>query len=42
MMKRINSGEVSSPVMFGRREFLKNNYLDRYVGAKLGLWQFGR
>ena len=38
MMKRINAEEVSSSDMFGTREFLKNNYLYRYVGAKLGLY----
>jgi hypothetical protein len=38
MMKRINAEEVSSSEMFGTREFLKNNYLYRFVGAKLGLY----
>jgi hypothetical protein len=38
LMKRINAGEISSADLFGTREFLKNNYLYRFVGAKLGLY----
>ncbi len=38
VMKRINAGEVISSDFFGTREFLKNNYLYRFVGAKLGLY----
>jgi hypothetical protein len=38
LIKRINADEVSSSDMFGTREFLKNNYLYRYAGAKLGLY----
>ena len=38
IQKKINSDEVSSSDMFGTREFLKNNYLYRYTGAKLGLY----
>jgi hypothetical protein len=38
VMKKINSGEISSGDMFGTRDFLKDNYLNRYVGAKLGLY----
>jgi hypothetical protein len=38
MMKRINSDQVSSSDFFGTREFLKNNYLYRFIGAKLGLY----
>jgi hypothetical protein len=38
MMKMINSDEVQSFDLFGTREFLKNNYLYRYIGAKLGLY----
>jgi hypothetical protein len=38
LMKRINAGEVTSSDLFGTREFLKNNYLYRFVGAKLGLY----
>ena len=38
LMKKINAGEVSSSDMFGTREFLKNNYLYRFAGAKLGLY----
>src|SRR5207244_1856943 len=38
IQKRINSDEISSADLFGTREFLKNNYLYRYTGAKLGLY----
>jgi hypothetical protein len=38
LMKRVNADEVSSSDFFGTREFLKNNYLYRYAGAKLGLY----
>ena len=38
LMKQINSDQVSSSEMFGTRAFLKNNYLYRYAGAKLGLY----
>jgi hypothetical protein len=38
IMKRISSEEISSAEMFGSREFLKNNYLHRFAGAKLGLY----
>jgi len=38
LMKRINADEVSSSDLFGTRDFLKNNYLYRYAGAKLGLY----
>jgi len=38
LMKRINAGEVASSDLFGTREFLKNNYLYRFAGAKLGLY----
>jgi hypothetical protein len=38
LMKRVNSGEVSSADFFGTREFLKNNYLYRFLAAKLGLY----
>jgi len=37
-MKRVNAGEVTSGDLFGTREFLKNNYLYRFAGAKLGLY----
>jgi hypothetical protein len=36
--KQISADEVSSSQMFGTRAFMKNNYLYRYVGAKLGLY----
>lgn len=38
MMARFNAGEVSGGDFFGTREFLKNNYLYRFMGAKLGLY----
>jgi hypothetical protein len=38
MMKKINTGQVQSSDFFGTREFLKNNYLYRFIGAKLGLY----
>jgi hypothetical protein len=38
VMKKINTDEVSSGDMFGTRAFLKDNYLYRYAGAKLGLY----
>jgi len=38
LMKRVNADEVSSSEFFGTREFLKNNYLHRHAGAKLGLY----
>jgi hypothetical protein len=37
-MQKINSGEVKSWEGFGTREFLKNDYLSRFAGAKLGLY----
>ena len=38
VMKRINTDQISSGEMFGTRDFLKDNYLYRYAGAKLGLY----
>jgi hypothetical protein len=38
VMKGINTDTVSSGDMFGARDFLKDNYLYRYAGAKLGLY----
>jgi len=38
VMKKVNADEVSSGDMFGTRDFLKDNYLYRYVGAKMGLY----
>ena len=38
MMKKINSDQIQSSDFFGTREFLKNNYLYRFIGAKLGLY----
>jgi len=34
----INSGTLSSGELFGTREFLQNNYVYRFVGAKLGIY----
>ena len=36
LIKRINAEEVSSAEMFGTREFLKNNYLHRFVERQAG------
>ncbi len=38
VMKKINTDAISSGDMFGARGFLKDNYLYRYAGAKLGLY----
>jgi hypothetical protein len=38
VMKKIDTDAVSSGDVFGTRGFLKDNYLYRYVGAKLGLY----
>jgi hypothetical protein len=38
VMKKINTDQVASSDFFGTREFLKNNYLYRMVGAKIGLY----
>jgi hypothetical protein len=38
LMKKINTSEVSSGDFFGTRDYLKDNYLYRYAGAKLGLY----
>jgi len=38
IMKRVNAGELTSADIFGTREFLKNNYLYRFLGAKMGLY----
>jgi len=35
---KIDTHEVSSGDLFGTRDFLKNNYLYRYAGAKLGIY----
>lgn len=34
----INGGTLSSGDLFGTRDFLKNNYVYRFVGAKLGIY----
>lgn len=38
VMKRVNAGELGSADAFGTREFLQNNYLLRFVGAKVGIY----
>jgi hypothetical protein len=38
IMQLVNAGSVNSGDIFGTREFLKNNYLYRFAGAKLGLF----
>jgi len=37
-MKRVKAGELGSADFFGTREYMKNNYLYRFMGAKLGLY----
>jgi hypothetical protein len=38
VVQEINSNKISSGDVFGSRDFLKDNYLYRYAGAKLGLY----
>jgi hypothetical protein len=38
VMQKISTDQISSGDMFGTRDFLKDNYLYRYAGAKLGLY----
>jgi hypothetical protein len=38
VMQKMNNDQVASSDFFGARDFLKDNYLYRYVGAKLGLY----
>ena len=38
VVHKAETDQVSSGDMFGTRDFLKGNYLFRYVGAKLGLY----
>lgn len=38
LMQLLNTGKLSSGDLFGNREFLKNNYVYRFFGAKLGLY----
>ena len=38
VVEKVNTDTISSGDMFGTRDFLKDNYLYRYVGAKLGLY----
>lgn len=38
VMQKVNNDQVASSDFFGTRDFLKDNYLFRYVGAKLGLY----
>jgi hypothetical protein len=38
MMQRVNTGELTSANLFGTREFLQNNYLYRFLAAKLGIY----
>ena len=38
VVKKVNTDTISSGDMFGTRDILKENYLYRYVGAKLGLY----
>ncbi len=36
--REVNTGKVASADMFGTRDTLKNNYLYRFAGAKLGIY----
>lgn len=38
LKRRVDAGEVTSAELFGTREFLKNNYLHRMVGAGAGIY----
>jgi hypothetical protein len=38
VVKKANADEILSSDLFGTRDSLKNNYLYRFVGAKLGLY----
>jgi hypothetical protein len=38
LQQQVNRNEVGSGDVFGTRSFLKNNYLYRFAGAKLGLY----
>jgi hypothetical protein len=38
LMNRLNAGELTSGDILGTREFLKNNYLYRFLAAKLGIY----
>ena len=38
LVQRINVGEVASGDIFGTREFMKNNYLNRMTAAVLGIF----
>ena len=38
VMTKVNTEQVSSGDIFGTRDLLKDNYLYRYAGAKLGLY----
>lgn len=38
IMQRVNTGELTSGDVFGTREFLQNNYLYRFLAAKLGIY----
>jgi hypothetical protein len=38
LMKLVNAGKLTSGDLFGTREFLKNNYVYRFLAARLGLY----
>ncbi len=38
VMKKVNTDEIASSDFFGTRDFLKDNYLYRFAGAKMGLY----
>jgi hypothetical protein len=37
-MKKVNADQIASAAFFGSRDYLKDNYLYRFVGAKVGLY----
>jgi hypothetical protein len=38
VMKKVNADQVQSSDFFGARDYLKGNYLYRFVGAKIGMY----
>ena len=42
LMVQLNAGAINSGDAFGTREFLKNNYPLRFIGAKLGIFANSR
>jgi hypothetical protein len=42
LMARVSAGELTSADVFGTREFLGNNYLYRFIGARVGIYGLSR